>query len=70
MICARCEGFMYDGYLAEANGIYSVKKCVNCGEMLDEVILSNRNRTRKNKGKSKPLRRKNHLRLVTSSGKK
>jgi hypothetical protein len=33
---------MYHGFLAGPNGVYAVKKCANCGEILDEVIASNR----------------------------
>jgi hypothetical protein len=42
MMCCRCKGFMYHGFLAGPNGVYAVKKCANCGEILDEVIASNR----------------------------
>ncbi|MCI0530110.1 MAG: hypothetical protein L0Y56_21920 [Nitrospira sp.] len=42
MKCDRCKGFMYHGFLAGPIRIYVVQKCVNCGEILDEVIASNR----------------------------
>ena len=69
MTCLRCQGFMYDGFLAEANGIYVIKKCVNCGEVLDEVILSNRAHPSAIKVRSRPLWRKSGLRLVYASKK-
>jgi len=69
MTCKRCKGFMYHGFLAEPNGIYVVKKCVNCGEILDEVISSNRVRPLNARIRKRPLWRKANLRLVTGSGK-
>jgi hypothetical protein len=42
MMCERCKGFMYHGFLAGPNGVYAVRKCANCGEILDEVIATNR----------------------------
>lgn len=69
MTCRRCQGFMYDGFLAEANGIYVVKKCANCGEVLDEVILSNRARPQAARVRRRPLWRKSGLRLVAGAKK-
>jgi len=43
MTCDRCKGFMYDGFLVGPNSdLYVVKQCANCGEIIDEVIASNR----------------------------
>jgi hypothetical protein len=42
MVCYRCKGFMYHGFMSGPNGVYAVVRCANCGEVLDEVIASNR----------------------------
>jgi len=69
MTCQRCKGFMYYGFLAEPNGIYIVRKCVNCGEILDEVIASNRVQPLNARvRKRRPLWRKGTLKLVSSTG--
>jgi hypothetical protein len=45
--CARCCGFMVnDSYLDLFNNVgeskFSAKRCVQCGEVVDPVILRNR----------------------------
>ena len=45
--CARCGGFMVnDSYLDLLNNVgeskFSAKRCVQCGEVVDPVILRNR----------------------------
>jgi hypothetical protein len=45
--CARCCGFMVnDSYLDLLNNVgeskFSAKRCVQCGEVVDPVILRNR----------------------------
>lgn len=69
MTCHRCNGFMYHGFLAEPNGIYVVKKCVNCGEILDEVIASNRVRPLNARIRKRPLWRKRNLKLIRGTEK-
>ncbi len=66
MTCTRCEGFMYDGFLAEVNGIFVIKKCANCGEVLDDVIITNRAKPEAVVVRKRPLWRKSGLRLVSS----
>lgn len=51
--CARCGGFMVnDSYLDLLNNVgeskFSAKRCVQCGEIVDPVILSNRQQLRQN----------------------
>ncbi len=67
MTCKRCNGFMYNGFMAEPNGIYIVSKCVNCGEILDEVIASNRVRPLNARVRRRSQLKKGNLRLVSSS---
>jgi hypothetical protein len=45
--CTRCGGFMVnDSYLDELNNVgelkFVAKRCVQCGEVVDPVILRNR----------------------------
>ena len=45
--CTRCGGFMVnDSYLDLLNNVgeskFTAKRCVQCGEVVDPVILSNR----------------------------
>ncbi|MEW6545096.1 MAG: hypothetical protein AB1411_15990 [Nitrospirota bacterium] len=52
--CPRCQGFMVDilglrDYISDASAVFdaedgwgAAKKCVNCGEVLDPVIIRNR----------------------------
>ena len=45
--CARCGGFMVnDSYIDLLNNVgetkFSAKRCVQCGEVVDPVILRNR----------------------------
>ena len=51
--CTRCGGFMVnDSYLDLLNNVgeskFSAKRCVQCGEIVDPVILSNRQQLRQN----------------------
>jgi len=69
MTCKRCDGFMYHGFLAEPNGIYVVSKCVNCGEVLDDVIASNRVRPLNARIRKRSLWKRRNLKLVPRSEK-
>ena len=57
---------MYQGFLAEPTGIYVVKKCVNCGEIVDEVIATNRVQPLNSKVRKRPLWRKNGVSWVAA----
>ncbi len=45
--CSRCSGFMiveesFDSIVGAAYGDFLVRRCVQCGEVVDPVILQNR----------------------------
>ena len=45
--CSRCSGFMiveesFDSIAGAAHGDFLVRRCVQCGEVVDLVILQNR----------------------------
>jgi hypothetical protein len=39
--CPRCSGFMVSEWYQDLSD-YTVQRCVQCGEMVDPVILENR----------------------------
>lgn len=41
--CNRCHGMLLDSYIWDDSGlIVSVLRCVNCGDIIDPVVLHNR----------------------------
>ena len=51
--CSRCEGFMvveqgFDSLLGTREAASSLRRCVQCGEVIDPVILQNRRLQRGN----------------------
>lgn len=42
MECARCRGFMVREWLSDIFQVSYSWKCVNCGAIMDAVILENR----------------------------
>jgi uncharacterized Zn finger protein len=44
MQCPRCKGRMYSQRYIHFVKSFDAWKCVNCGEVIDQVILTNRTR--------------------------
>lgn len=45
MICKRCQGTMAKEPIFTLYGEISMLHCINCGEWIDTVVISNRNRS-------------------------
>lgn len=43
MRCKRCEGLMVKEMIYSKNGEVSMYRCLQCGECIDTVVISNRN---------------------------
>lgn len=44
MICKRCQGVMSKESIFTLYGEISMFHCLNCGEWMDDVVVSNRSR--------------------------
>lgn len=42
MRCPKCQGLMYSEMFCDFIRIFIGWKCLNCGEVIDPVIVSNR----------------------------
>jgi len=46
MRCLRCQGTMVEEWIfTEGEGGASMARCVNCGNLIDPVVISNRDRS-------------------------
>jgi len=42
MKCPKCNGLMYTESILEFDGVSHIWKCINCGAVIDPIILQNR----------------------------
>ncbi len=42
MECPKCSGLMYMERVNDSIAIFSVWKCINCGNIIDKTIIENR----------------------------
>jgi len=46
MRCLRCKGTVVEEWIfTEREGSASMARCVNCGDLIDPVVISNRDRS-------------------------
>ncbi len=45
MVCKRCQGTMAKEPIFTLHGEISMLHCINCGEWIDTVVISNRKRS-------------------------
>lgn len=46
MVCPKCQGFMYQERFSDFFQSFNAWTCVNCGELIDKTILTNRTNSR------------------------
>ena len=44
MKCRRCQGIMVEERIFTRDGGTRMTRCVHCGDLVDTVVISNRNR--------------------------
>jgi len=42
MKCPKCDGLMFAESILEFYGVSHIWKCINCGALIDPIILENR----------------------------
>jgi len=42
MKCPKCDGLMFAESILEFYGVSHIWKCINCGALIDHIILENR----------------------------
>jgi len=45
MKCQRCQGIMIEERIFTRDGGTSMIRCIYCGDLVDTVVISNRNRS-------------------------
>ena len=69
MICHRCQGLMCpcdlrDWAGGKGEGFWGALRCITCGEIVDQVILSNRTRARERKSGLHEKRPRHNLHVM------